>query len=84
MISAVEGTGVDRDGRGSIRSGLPLVTSSGGVSLPIDDGRMLAWLHENGRVMAQEQRGDELLVDVRMSQRNWGRFRRFNQELALD
>lgn len=44
------------------------------VTLPISDGKRLAWLHENGRILETEQKADEMIMDVKMSSRNWGRF----------
>ncbi|GAB5481515.1 MAG: GTPase HflX [Parasphingorhabdus sp.] len=44
------------------------------VTLPLSDGKRLAWLHENGRVLESEQENDALILAVQMSNRNWGRF----------
>ncbi|WP_430414515.1 GTPase HflX [Parasphingorhabdus sp.] len=44
------------------------------VTLPISDGKRLAWLHENGRILETEQKAGEMIMDVKMSSRNWGRF----------
>ncbi|QTD56218.1 GTPase HflX [Parasphingorhabdus cellanae] len=44
------------------------------VTLPVSDGKRLAWLHEHGRVLESEQANDDLVLAVQMSSRNWGRF----------
>ncbi len=44
------------------------------ILLEHKDGRKLAWLHENGQILAQKQGEDGVMVNVRMSARNWGRF----------
>lgn len=80
MISAVTGEGVEAM-RELLSRKLTVDDRERRIHLPAGDGRMLAWLHENGRVLGQEQQGDQLQVDVRMSVRNWGRFQRFDQSL---
>lgn len=44
------------------------------IAVAASDGKRMAWLHENGRVLSSEQQGDELILAVEMSPRNWGRF----------
>ena len=44
------------------------------IVLPLDEGKRLAWLHENGRILNSEQQEENLLLTVEMSPRNWGRF----------
>ncbi len=44
------------------------------IILPLDEGKRLAWLHENGRILSSEQQEENLLLTVEMSPRNWGRF----------
>ncbi|MEP3224551.1 MAG: GTPase HflX [Parasphingorhabdus sp.] len=44
------------------------------VTLSVSDGKRLAWLHENGRVLESDQKNDNLILAVQMSSRNWGRF----------
>ena len=44
------------------------------VRLSVSDGKKLAWLHENGRVLQTEQQAENLIMAVQMSSRNWGRF----------
>jgi len=72
-ISAVTGEGVD--------ALIEMVTENLSrhhdietVTLPVSDGKRLAWLHENGRVLESEQENNDLILAVQMSNRNWGRF----------
>lgn len=83
IISALDGTGVE-DMREAVSRRLTAGDIQRHITLPSGDGQMLAWLHENGRVLDQEQRGEMMLVNVRMSNRNWGRFRRFDQAPEFD
>ncbi len=83
MISALDGTGVE-DMRETLSRRLTAGDIQREITLPSGDGQRLAWLHENGRVLDQKQRGEMMLVDVRMSNRNWGRFRRFDQAPEFD
>ena len=72
-ISAETGAGVD------ILVNLIAKTLSEGykcekIRIAASDGRRLAWLHENGRVLSSDQQADELILAVEMSPRNWGRY----------
>ncbi|WP_022673768.1 GTPase HflX [Novosphingopyxis baekryungensis] len=80
MISAAEGTGVENMAE-ALSARLTEHDVERSIILPSADGKMLAWLHENGRVIDQQVRGEDMVIDVRMSLRNWGRFRRFDQDL---
>ncbi|MEO9600926.1 GTPase HflX [Parasphingorhabdus sp.] len=44
------------------------------VTVSVSDGKRMAWLHENGRVLSSEQHSDNLILAVEMSPRNWGRY----------
>ncbi|WP_417610430.1 GTPase HflX [Parasphingorhabdus sp.] len=44
------------------------------VTIAAADGKRMAWLHENGRVLSSEQKSDDLILAVEMSPRNWGRY----------
>ncbi|PHR21311.1 MAG: GTPase HflX [Sphingopyxis sp.] len=44
------------------------------VTIAAADGKRMAWLHENGRVLSSEQKSDDLILSVEMSPRNWGRY----------
>jgi GTP-binding protein HflX len=72
-ISAETGAGVD------ILVNLIAKTLSEGykcekIRIAASDGRRMAWLHENGRVLSSDQQADELILAVEMSPRNWGRY----------
>lgn len=72
-ISAQTGEGVDELVQ-LISQSLSEGHETDTVTLPISDGKRLAWLHENGRILETEQKADEMIMDVKMSTRNWGRF----------
>ncbi len=44
------------------------------IVIAASDGKRIAWLHENGRVLSSEQQSDNLVLSVEMSPRNWGRY----------
>tara|TARA_R110000787_G_scaffold67411_2_gene151093 strand:- start:93168 stop:94466 length:1299 start_codon:yes stop_codon:yes gene_type:complete len=44
------------------------------ITIAAADGKRMAWLHENGRVLKSEQQADNLILSVEMSPRNWGRY----------
>lgn len=72
-ISAETGAGVD-----ALVSLMAKTLSEGykteQVMVAASDGKLMAWLHENGRVLSSEQESDNLIVAVEMSPRNWGRY----------
>mgnify|MGYP003631714974 FL=1 len=72
-ISAETGDGVD------VLVNLIAKTLSEGykseqITVAASDGKRMAWLHENGRVLSSEQDADRLILTVEMSPRNWGRY----------
>lgn len=73
LISAVTGQGVDALVE-MVTTNLSRNHDIETVTLPLADGKRLAWLHENGRVLETEQEDDGLILAVQMSNRNWGRF----------
>lgn len=73
-ISAMTGEGIEQLLQ-MISSNLSLNHDTDTVTLSVSDGKRLAWLHENGRVLETEQDNDDLVLAVKMSKRNWGRFR---------
>ena len=77
-ISAVTGEGVEAM-RELVAGKLTADDREAVVRLQAGEGRLLAWLHENGRVLGQSQDGEMTELNVRMSERNWGRFRRLDQ-----
>lgn len=73
-ISAITGEGIDQLLQ-MISTNLSLNHDTDTVTLSVSDGKRLAWLHENGRVLETQQDHDDLVLAVQMSKRNWGRFR---------
>lgn len=73
LISAATGQGVDELVE-MVTANLSRNHNIETVTLPVSDGRRLAWLHENGRVLESEQENEDLVLAVQMSNRNWGRF----------
>jgi len=72
-ISAETGAGVDTLVK-LIAKTLSEGYKSEQVTIAASDGKRMAWLHENGRVLSSEQRSDDLILAVEMSPRNWGRY----------
>ncbi len=72
-ISAISGQGCDQLVQ-MIADKLSARHVTDEVTVPAVDGKKIAWLHENGRVLATEHTEDQLLLSVRMSKRNWGRY----------
>lgn len=73
LISAMNGQGIDALIE-MVTDNLSRNHNIETVTLSVSDGKRLAWLHENGRVLETEQADDDLVLDVQMSNRNWGRF----------
>ena len=44
------------------------------IEVPLSDGQKLAWLHAHGKVISVEEKGDVQIVDVRLSEKDWGRY----------
>ena len=72
-ISAKTGEGVDQLVQ-EIADQLSRNHRTDTVNLPVSDGKRLAWLHENGRVLDTKHKAENLILAVQMSSRNWGRF----------
>ncbi len=73
LISAMDGRGVDALTQ-MIADQLSKNHYTETIELPASDGKRLAWLHENGRVLDTDQIDGSMFLDVQMSERNWGRF----------
>ena len=73
LISAMTGQGIDALVE-MVTENLSRNHNIETVTLPLSDGKRLAWLHENGRVLESEQKDQDLILTVQMSKRNWGRF----------
>ncbi|MEM8918897.1 MAG: GTPase HflX [Pseudomonadota bacterium] len=73
-ISAMTGEGVGQLVQ-MISRNLSLNHDVETVTLDMSDGKRLAWLHENGRVLETGEEQGALILAVSMSKRNWGRFK---------
>lgn len=73
LISAAKGDGVDALIE-MITENLSRNHNIETVKLSVSDGKRLAWLHENGRILESEQENGNFVLAVQMSNRNWGRF----------
>lgn len=72
-VSAISGEGTDRLLE-IVAAHLAQADEIYTFAVPMTDGRALSWLHEEGEVIEQTDEGDNLLVKVRMSADNRGRF----------
>lgn len=72
-LSALSGEGVD-----TLRRVVSERLSTGNrvrtLSVSLQDGSALAWLHQNGEVLGQEVDGDRIAVEVRLSNSDLARF----------
>ncbi len=75
LVSALTGEGVD-----ALQTAMSARLTAGrrmrSVTLDASDGASLAWLHQNGDVVSQVEQEGQIEVDVRLSDIDWGRFRR--------
>lgn len=78
LVSGLTGEGLD-----SLRQMIAMKLSQNHLTneiyLPVADGKRLAWLYENGRVLETTQKEDDLILAVQMSERNWGRYNALEQ-----
>ncbi|MGQ3177480.1 MAG: ketopantoate reductase C-terminal domain-containing protein, partial [Blastomonas fulva] len=72
-ISALTGEGVS-DLLRAASAALVISHRIHDVNLPRHDGQRLAWLHAHGEVLTSDEKGDELALSVRLSDKDWGRF----------
>ncbi len=72
-VSAVKGMGID-----TLLSRVARHVSQADavctIRIPTHDGKAMAWLHKEGEMLEQGQNGDDMLVKVRLSDDNRGRF----------
>jgi GTP-binding protein HflX len=72
-LSALTGEGIDR-----LRDAMSERLRSGSevhrLSLPLNEGERLAWLHSRGEVIDSQVEGEVMQVAVRLSPDNWARF----------
>jgi GTP-binding protein HflX len=81
VISALNGEGVDAlldCAAGLLRKESEVRT----IALSAADGEALASLHANGEIVAQETQGMATSLEVRLSERDWARFRARRSERA--
>ena len=75
LVSALSGEGVE-----ALQLAMSARLTAGrrlrSVTLDVGDGASLAWLYQNGDVVSQNEKGDQIEVEVRLSDIDWGRFRR--------
>lgn len=73
VLSALTGDGVN-DLRRAVSDRLSRGARVRTVRLSASDGAAIAWLHQNGEVLATDTSGEIVSVDVRISDVNWARF----------
>ncbi|PZQ48028.1 MAG: GTPase HflX [Micavibrio aeruginosavorus] len=73
LVSAITGEGLDAL-LGQIARHLSRADAVCVYDIPSSDGRAMAWLHKEGDVMEQAGEGGNMLVKVRLSADNQGRF----------
>lgn len=73
ILSALTGEGVD-----ALQRTISALLTSGAqvhqLRVPLADGAAMAWLHEHGEVIASRADGEDMLVDVRLSDSALARF----------
>ncbi|WP_164114646.1 GTPase HflX [Sphingorhabdus sp. Alg239-R122] len=72
-ISALKGEGVDNLAH-MVSETLIAGNSLRSVTLDLSDGQKMAWLHAHGKVLSVTEGEDAQIVDVRLSEKDWGRF----------
>jgi GTP-binding protein HflX len=72
-LSAVSGEGVDPL-REEIAVRLRGDAAVHHITLPVQEGSKLAWLHRRGEVLDSRTEGETIDLDVRLSPENWTRF----------
>ncbi|CAM3238065.1 GTPase HflX [Sphingomonas antarctica] len=75
LVSALTGAGID-DLQTAMSARLTTGRRTRTVTLDVNDGAAMAWLHQNGDVIGQTDLDGQVVVDVRLSDIDWGRFRR--------
>lgn len=74
LISAITGEGVDNLLR-LVGDRLTRGSRIYRLTVPAGDGAALAWLHEHGEVLSSHQQGEDMLVQVRLSEPAFARFK---------
>ena len=73
VLSALTGDGID-ELRRFVAERLSTGNRVRTLSVPVGDGARQAWLHANGEVIGQEIEGDQMVVEVRLSDKDLARF----------
>ena len=73
VISALTGEGVDAL-LGAASEILRKESKVRIVTLPAENGELIAWLHANGEVLSYDHEGLETRFVVRLSDKDWARF----------
>jgi GTP-binding protein HflX len=73
MVSAVSGEGV-KELLAAISDAMNKHSKRAAYTLPVEDGKSLAWLHAHGKVMEQRVEDDYIHVTVQLSEENMKRF----------
>ncbi|MCM8556780.1 GTPase HflX [Sphingomicrobium sediminis] len=73
LISAETGEGVD-ELRAIVGKRLDPERERRELRLPVSDGARISWLHANGKVHDSDVDGDEMVLSVELSDRDWQRF----------
>nr|WP_235902719.1 GTPase HflX [Sandarakinorhabdus oryzae] len=72
-VSALTGVGLDR-----LQAAMDLALRAGArvhrLTLPLSDGRRIAWLHSHGEVVSQSSDEQSMTIDVRLSDTDKARF----------
>ncbi len=72
-VSALTGEGVERLSQ-LVSDILIAAHRMRSISIDMTDGQKLAWLHAHGKVASIKENGDQQVVNVRLSEKDWGRF----------
>ncbi len=77
LVSALTGEGLER-----LQAAMDLTLRAGSrvhrITLPVGDGRRLAWLHSHGEVVGQSGEETSLTLNVRLSDKDKSRFDALN------
>jgi GTP-binding protein HflX len=74
-ISAITGKGVE-EMLAVIDKEIARDNNQVSIKLDVADGKMLAWLHEHGNIISQTRKGEKLYLQVSISEKNLGMFRK--------
>ena len=73
VVSALTGTGIEAL-RAAIVERLGSGDDTRAVTLSSSEGEKMAWLHARGKVIAQDNDGEQVTMQVRLSAVDWARF----------